>query len=49
MYPDNYWQFHAESNTGMINYINVQYPLQLINVDVRDQGNYINLFKLFVL
>ncbi|CAG8475573.1 5607_t:CDS:10 [Funneliformis mosseae] len=38
MHPDNYWQFHAESNTGMINYINVQYPLQLINVDVRDQG-----------
>ncbi|GBC07592.1 hypothetical protein RclHR1_07550012 [Rhizophagus clarus] len=37
-YPDNYWQFHAESNNGMINYLNFQYQLQLINVDVRDQG-----------
>ncbi|RIB10674.1 WD40-repeat-containing domain protein [Gigaspora rosea] len=38
LYPDNYWKFHAESNTGMINYINEEHKLELINVDVRDQG-----------
>ncbi|CAG8640317.1 23367_t:CDS:10, partial [Cetraspora pellucida] len=38
LYPDNYWKFHAESNTGMINYINEEHQLELINVDVRDQG-----------
>ncbi|CAG8702847.1 7328_t:CDS:2, partial [Racocetra fulgida] len=38
LYPDNYWRFHAESNTGMINYINEEHQLELINVDVRDQG-----------
>ncbi|CAG8505132.1 7110_t:CDS:10 [Scutellospora calospora] len=38
LYPDKYWQFHAESNNGMINYINEEHQLELINVDVRDQG-----------
>ncbi|CAG8641079.1 11376_t:CDS:10, partial [Acaulospora morrowiae] len=37
-YPDQYWRFHAESGDGMINYINEQHHLELVNVDVRDQG-----------
>ncbi|CAG8545866.1 6096_t:CDS:2, partial [Ambispora leptoticha] len=37
-YPDQYWKCHAESGHGMINYINEERQLELINVDVHDQG-----------
>ncbi|CAG8535931.1 10011_t:CDS:10 [Ambispora gerdemannii] len=37
-YPDQYWKCHAESGHGMINYINEGHQLELINVDVHDQG-----------
>ncbi|KAG9303200.1 hypothetical protein G9A89_000735 [Geosiphon pyriformis] len=37
-YPDQYWRCHAESGHGMLNYINEDYQLELINVDVHDQG-----------
>ncbi|CAJ0829581.1 15947_t:CDS:2, partial [Entrophospora sp. SA101] len=35
-FPDEYWQFHAESGYGMISYINEEHVLELLNVDVSD-------------
>nr|CAG8538252.1 328_t:CDS:10 [Entrophospora candida] len=37
-FPDNYWQFHANSGHGMINYINEQNPLELLDVKATDYG-----------
>ncbi|CAJ0901244.1 3632_t:CDS:10 [Entrophospora sp. SA101] len=37
-FPDRYWEFNAESGYGMVNYINEQYPLELIKAGVQDQG-----------
>jgi hypothetical protein len=39
-YPDTYWQHHAESDSGMINFVNEeQYPLYCIKeANIHDQG-----------
>ncbi|RUS28424.1 WD40-repeat-containing domain protein [Jimgerdemannia flammicorona] len=42
-HPDAYWVFHATSNHGMIDDINDDNPLELVPVDVSDQGPIISM------
>ncbi|CAO3599999.1 unnamed protein product [Absidia cylindrospora] len=37
-YPDNYWQYHADSDNSMINLINEQNKLELVESNISDQG-----------
>ncbi|ORZ25855.1 WD40-repeat-containing domain protein [Absidia repens] len=37
-YPDNYWQYHADGDNSMINLINGQNKLELVEVNIGDQG-----------
>lgn len=37
-YPDEYWQFHADSGYSMIHTINEEHPLQPVPSNITDQG-----------
>ncbi|KAG0313986.1 hypothetical protein BGZ99_008448, partial [Dissophora globulifera] len=37
-YPDNYWNTHAESRSGMLSKISDDHPLQLVDCNIQDQA-----------